>query len=261
MAKEEKADDVKKESTDSKSTTRNVNYIHYDPGSSKKKSSTKQKRSSKSRLSTELHWCKSCNVFPKTAKDFLNHLHSETHQVNAKNTDNPWREKMLAEEAVTIPGAPTKRTPIRGLQFFVPATSWYCKICSFWMGDLHCASLHLKSAMHSDNYNGYMAKNPNFEIDWMSDRQKAYEKVQEKKGEDKQAATVPAPQIELNLPTQGLGNKSTFENIPLQIQDDKKAKKRKSKKDEKKEKKKKKRSKKKKRVILLYNKFQNYIVV
>lgn len=51
------------------------------------------------------------------------------------------------------PDAPTKRTPIRGLQFFVPTTGWYCTICSIWMGDLHCASLHLKSQTHANNYN------------------------------------------------------------------------------------------------------------
>lgn len=50
------------------------------------------------------------------------------------------------------PGAQTKRTPIRGLQFFVPSTGWYCKLCSIWMGDLHCASLHLKSQTHADKY-------------------------------------------------------------------------------------------------------------
>lgn len=51
----------------------------------------------------------------------------------------------------SYPNAPSRRTPIRGLQFFVPATSWYCKLCSVWMGDLHCASLHLKSKCHSDS--------------------------------------------------------------------------------------------------------------
>lgn len=31
--------------------------------------------------------------------------------------------------------------------------SWYCKLCNFWMGDLHCASAHLKSQTHSNKYN------------------------------------------------------------------------------------------------------------
>lgn len=39
-----------------------------------------------------------------------------------------------------------------GLPFFVSATAWYCKLCKEWMGDLHCASAHLKSDAHEVNY-------------------------------------------------------------------------------------------------------------
>lgn len=35
------------------------NYVHYDP---------------------EMHWCRVCDVFPRTAKEFLNHLHSAEHK-------------------------------------------------------------------------------------------------------------------------------------------------------------------------------------
>lgn len=38
-----------------------------------------------------------------------------------------------------------------GLQFFVSATAWYCKLCNVFMGDLHCASVHLKSDQHQRN--------------------------------------------------------------------------------------------------------------
>ncbi|KAG8278586.1 hypothetical protein J6590_016848 [Homalodisca vitripennis] len=59
----------------SKQTDENAkfNVIHFDP---------------------ELHWCRVCNVFPRTAKEFLNHLHAPEHkqnlsvsvlQVNTKN--------------------------------------------------------------------------------------------------------------------------------------------------------------------------------
>lgn len=110
------------------------NYIVYDP---------------------ELHWCKPCNVFPKTAKDYLIHLHTKEHA--EKNTKNPpvapWRETFQKTNEVPIhPDAPTKRAPIRGLQFFEPATSWFCKLCEVFMGDTFCASLHLKSEIHAENY-------------------------------------------------------------------------------------------------------------
>lgn len=35
------------------------NFVHYDP---------------------EMHWCKVCDIFPKTAKEYLNHLHSNEHK-------------------------------------------------------------------------------------------------------------------------------------------------------------------------------------
>lgn len=35
------------------------NFVHYDP---------------------EMHWCKICDIFPKTAKEYLNHLHSVEHK-------------------------------------------------------------------------------------------------------------------------------------------------------------------------------------
>lgn len=37
------------------------NIVHFDP---------------------ELHWCRVCNVFPRTAKEFLNHLHAPDHKQN-----------------------------------------------------------------------------------------------------------------------------------------------------------------------------------
>ena len=35
------------------------NWVHYDP---------------------EMHWCRVCDVFPRTAKEYLNHLHSTEHK-------------------------------------------------------------------------------------------------------------------------------------------------------------------------------------
>jgi len=103
----------------------------------------------------ELHWCKTCQVFPETAKDFLNHLHSKEHaDKNAKGSaDAPWRESFQKKNEVSShPDAPTKRQPIQGLQFFEPATAWWCKLCQIFMGDLQCASLHLKSEIHFEKY-------------------------------------------------------------------------------------------------------------
>lgn len=48
-----------------------VNFVHYDP---------------------EMHWCQTCQVFPKTAKDFLTHLHSKDHQEMQKTIESPWHD-------------------------------------------------------------------------------------------------------------------------------------------------------------------------
>lgn len=74
----------------------NVNYIHYDP---------------------ELHWCRVCDVFPRSAKDFLNHLHSAEHRQVTQDhqlVDTPWHKLPPDEEMPSFKGAPVKRMPIKG---------------------------------------------------------------------------------------------------------------------------------------------------
>ncbi|XP_038213548.1 protein MLP1 homolog [Zerene cesonia] len=139
-------------------SNKKFNYVYYDP---------------------EMHWCRVCNEFPPTAKDYLNHLHSAAHHKNAAaHMEAPWHSVTGVNEGFqTFPSAPTKRTPIKGLQFFVPSTAWYCKLCDQFIGDLHCASAHLKSVVHAKNYTNFVEQNPHWETDWMSDRQKAFEKT------------------------------------------------------------------------------------
>lgn len=108
----------------------NYNYVFFDP---------------------EQHWCESCNVFPKTARDYLKHLHAEEH-MNRETMETPWHVGIDHDPYPTYDKAPIKRVPVRGLQFLVPASAWYCKLCSAWIGDLHCASVHLKSLTHSNRY-------------------------------------------------------------------------------------------------------------
>lgn len=71
------------------------NYIHYDP---------------------ELHWCRVCDVFPKTAKDLLMHLHSPEHReaVQDDNVKVPWHNLPKEPEFPHYEGAPKKRLPIKG---------------------------------------------------------------------------------------------------------------------------------------------------
>lgn len=49
------------------------NYVFYDP---------------------EMHWCRICDVFPKTAKDYLNHLHTKEH-LERDRVETPWHAIMV----------------------------------------------------------------------------------------------------------------------------------------------------------------------
>lgn len=77
--------------------SKKYNYVHYDP---------------------ELHWCRTCDVFPKTAKDLLLHLQSEDHKKIAQERDmkddTPWHHLPGEPELPYYEGAPKKRLPIKG---------------------------------------------------------------------------------------------------------------------------------------------------
>lgn len=66
----------------------------------------------------------------------------------------PWHQILNEddEEPAPVSGAATKRLPIRGLQHFIASSAWFCKLCNKWIGDLHCASAHLKSKGHAKSY-------------------------------------------------------------------------------------------------------------
>lgn len=77
------------------SLSNKFNYIHYDP---------------------ELHWCRMCDIFPKTAKDLLMHLHSKEHRnaMQEENLEVPWHKLPKETEFPQYEGAPKKRLPIKG---------------------------------------------------------------------------------------------------------------------------------------------------
>ncbi|XP_030766960.1 zinc finger matrin-type protein CG9776 isoform X2 [Sitophilus oryzae] len=125
---------------------------------------------------TGLHWCRACDEFPETAKEYLQHLQNKDHQDMAKENEvdiTPWHKLPLEPVLPSYDDAPKKRLPIKGLQFFISAPSWYCKLCDVWIGDLHCASHHLKSVTHSQNYKNFVEQNPHWETEWLKDRETA----------------------------------------------------------------------------------------
>ncbi|SPP88291.1 zinc finger matrin-type protein CG9776 isoform X2 [Drosophila guanche] len=140
-------------------SAQNYNFVFFDP---------------------EQHWCDSCGVFPKTARDYLKHLHAEEH-MNRETIETPWHVGIDHDPYPTFENAPIKRVPVRGMQFLVPANAWFCKLCSVWIGDLHCASAHLKSRLHSNKYELFINQTPNYETEWIANRERA---VQHQKEDD-----------------------------------------------------------------------------
>lgn len=72
---------------------------------------------------TGLHWCRLCDEFPETAKEFLLHLQSKKHFEKAKENDvgdnTPWH-KLPAEPVLpSYEDAPKKRIPIKGNLFLI----------------------------------------------------------------------------------------------------------------------------------------------
>lgn len=208
--------------------TYNLNVLHRKSSKSSKSSAGEQINFTF--FDPEQHWCKSCSVFPKTAKEYLLHLHSDEHKNQVKPPEIPWHDHLVKDDMPTYPNAPTKRTPIQGLQFFVPSTAWYCKLCTFWIGDLHCASTHLKSQKHTREYEKFIAKNPSFENEWLDERQKAFDVHREKEVQKIQKPIVPpsppvisAPKLNIAPPIQPIAPSyvnapnRVFDGIPLQI--------------------------------------------
>lgn len=87
----------KKEMIPESNSFEKFNYVHYDTG---------------------LHWCRMCDEFPETAKDYLLHLQDKGHRQTTKENDvdnTPWH-KLPAEPVLpSDENAPTKRVPIKGI--------------------------------------------------------------------------------------------------------------------------------------------------
>lgn len=87
----------KKEIAPDPNNFESYNYVHYDTG---------------------LHWCRMCDEFPETAKDYLLHLQDKSHRQLTKENDvdnTPWH-KLPAEPVLpSDENAPTKRVPIKGI--------------------------------------------------------------------------------------------------------------------------------------------------
>lgn len=110
------------------------------------------------------HICISCNKMFDNAKLYLQHLlgteHSKNHQDAGHFEDVPPWQRNIPVVAKKQPDA--RPVPIKGLDMLVSVHCWYCKVCSVFIGDLRCASSHLKSRRHNSNYKDYLENHPEY---------------------------------------------------------------------------------------------------
>ena len=121
------------------------------------------------------HWCKLCDVVVEKVSDYLSHLHSKDHEERVQATgvpSSPWHRKQPPQPE-DDPNREIMMIPFRGLQCIQPVKSWYCDLCDVWMGDVHCAQLHMNSTKHNDNYLKHSMERPGWAMNFAQDRQDA----------------------------------------------------------------------------------------
>lgn len=95
----------KREASTESNNVHKYNYVHYDTG---------------------LHWCRMCDEFPDTAKDYLLHLQDKGHRQMTKENDvdnTPWHKLPPEPVLPSDEEAPTKRVPIKGILELCPLLS------------------------------------------------------------------------------------------------------------------------------------------
>ncbi|XP_057379024.1 uncharacterized protein LOC130701093 isoform X2 [Daphnia carinata] len=132
------------------------------------------------------HWCELCDVITDKLNDYLNHLHSKEHAERLKSTgvpSTPWHKKntVVPEEKGGI------RIPFNGLQNLQPVKAWYCELCDVWMGDLHCAQLHMTSSGHNDQHLKRSMERPDSALTQTVKKQAALRRNAARKKEEERA--------------------------------------------------------------------------
>lgn len=135
------------------------------------------------------HWCQQCNVLVPTMNDMFRHLHSPKHKEATPSHDRPWAE---IEKPVSA-NQKFHRTivsTVKGVQFLVGMSGYYCKLCKVMSGDSAMARNHLHSLEHNQNYTKYILLNPFYERRWKMERDiamvSAIKEEKEKQEKEKQ---------------------------------------------------------------------------
>lgn len=151
------------------------------------------------------HWCELCDVVCEKLHDYLNHLHSKKHEQMLESTgvpSMPWHDKQKPEEdgQAGKEGLIANRVPFAGLQSLQPVKAWYCKMCDEWMGDVHCAQLHMTSTKHNNAFLKLTMERPDPGFLYAVRKQSALKRsVARKKEEEKAKETAKKRKLEVEL--------------------------------------------------------------
>lgn len=133
------------------------------------------------------HWCELCDVITEKLSDYLNHLHSKEHQERLLSTgvpSTPWHKKRPGTEENKTDTRIITRIPFNGLQCLQPVKAWYCEMCDVWMGDVHCAQLHMNSSDHNDLHLKRNMERPDIALNYTIKKQSALRRNMVRKKED-----------------------------------------------------------------------------
>ncbi|XP_064489859.1 uncharacterized protein LOC135401394 [Ornithodoros turicata] len=142
------------------------------------------------------HWCQSCNTIVANVNEIFKHLHSDKHKETIPTHERPWAE-------IEKPQPPSKSyqrtivTNLKGVQFMVGMSGYYCKLCKVMSGDSAMARNHLFSTEHNQNYTKFILLNPFYERRWKMERDVALAHSVKEKIKDKPSVpTSPSTSME-----------------------------------------------------------------
>nr|XP_039248101.1 uncharacterized protein LOC120325978 isoform X1 [Styela clava] len=106
------------------------------------------------------HLCKICDTVSADLAEFLTHLHSKSHRKSIDPYDRPWNDddqpkKKKADDCVT--------KALKGSEFLIPVTGYFCTLCQTFSGDQICAEEHCKSYLHNTIYKKHCKKHHSYE--------------------------------------------------------------------------------------------------
>uniref|UniRef100_A0A224Z5S2 Zinc finger protein n=1 Tax=Rhipicephalus zambeziensis TaxID=60191 RepID=A0A224Z5S2_9ACAR len=132
------------------------------------------------------HWCQQCNVVVPTMNDMFRHLHSPKHKEATPSHERPWAD-------LEKPAPPTNQkfhrtivSSVKGVQFLVGISGYYCKLCKVMSGDSAMARNHLHSLEHNQNYTKYILLNPYYERRWKMEKDLALVSAIKEEKEEKE---------------------------------------------------------------------------